>query len=62
VPTESLTKSQLAAVTEIRETQFGVDIKLADKMRALELLGKHLGMFDGKQADDGAEVQIIDDL
>lgn len=62
VPTGSLTRSQLAAVTEIRETQFGVDIKLADKMRALELLGKHLGMFDGKQADGGEGVQIVDDL
>lgn len=63
VPTESLTASQRAAISEIRETQFGVDIKLGDKMRALELLGKHLGMFMDKQPDSqDSEVNIIDDV
>ena len=26
---------------------YGVEVKLADKARALEMLGKYLGLFDG---------------
>ena len=37
-------------------------LKYSNKLRALELLGKHLGMFEGKKEDTGGEVQIIDDL
>lgn len=29
------------------------EIKLADKLRALELLGKHLGLFDKKEQNNG---------
>lgn len=45
IPTEQLSGQQRAAVLGIRETRDGVEIKLADKVRALELLGKHLGLF-----------------
>lgn len=39
------------------------EIRFADKTRALELLGKHLGMFTDKVAiDTTAAVQIIDDI
>ena len=34
------------AVASIKEGQYGTEIKLHDKVRALELLGKHLGVFD----------------
>lgn len=46
-PTDELNDTQKAAVLSIKETRNGVEIKLADKVGALELLGKHLGMFDG---------------
>lgn len=49
--TDSLTEAQRAAITGIRQTRDGVEVKLADKMKALELLGKHLGMFSGNGAD-----------
>lgn len=35
-------------------------LKPADKIKALELLMKHMGMFDAKTTEDGG-VQIIDD-
>ena len=35
------------------------DLKYSNKLKALELLGKHLGMFDGKGA--GAEQNLEDD-
>lgn len=50
-PTDNLTEQQKAAVVGMKETQAGVEIKLADKVKALELLGKHLGLFDGQGAD-----------
>lgn len=44
--TDTLTKAQALAVSEITSSDNGaVRIKAADKLRALELIGKHLGMF-----------------
>ncbi len=50
MPTAELTDQQKAALIGMKETQWGVEIKLADKIKALELIGKHLGMFDGGAA------------
>lgn len=46
----------LAAVQSVKVKTFGEDgleqeVKLADKLRALDLLGKHLGMFNGASDD-----------
>jgi len=39
------------------------EIRFADKLKALELLGKHMGMFTDKIQINGAvPVQIIDDI
>ncbi|MPN43409.1 hypothetical protein SDC9_190969 [bioreactor metagenome] len=39
------------------------EIKLTDKIRALELLGKHLGMFTDRVKIEGSvPVQIVDDI
>ena len=40
-----------AAIANLEATPKGVKVKFYDKLKALELLGKHLGMFAG----DGAE-------
>lgn len=38
------------------------DLKYSNKLRALELLGRHVGLWDKSTASDGSEeVQIIDD-
>lgn len=49
-------RDDLAAVQSVKVKSFGEDgleheIKLADKLRALDLLGKHLGMFNGVSGD-----------
>ena len=44
-PTNELTDAQKSAIASIKETRSGIEIKTADKVKALELLGKHLGMF-----------------
>lgn len=38
------------------------EIRLTDKLRALELLGRHLGMFSDNIRITGEAVQIIDDI
>lgn len=39
----------------------GAEVKLGSKLRALELLGKHLGMFDGAAAPE-QPVTILEDV
>lgn len=61
--TDKLTDSQKAAIVSIKSTKDGVEIKLANKLKALELLGRHLGIFSASQARGGLEDEpAIDDL
>lgn len=59
VDTDQLSPEKRAAVAGIKEGKFGIEVKGYDKIKALELLGQHLGMFTGKEAqkdeptDDG---------
>ena len=41
------------AIVEVKETATGISIKLADKVAALDRLGKHLGMFIEKHEHSG---------
>lgn len=60
-PTDQLTDEQKRAVASIEQGNFGIKLKLHDKVRALELLGKHLGMFDGKSGQQGgSENNLLD--
>ena len=59
-PTSKVPKEKLPAIAGIKYTQVGsVEIKLHDKVKALELLGKHLGVFDEKRDTDKAEENNI---
>lgn len=58
-----------AAIQSVKVKTFGEDglereIKMADKLKALELLGKHLGMFKDKLEVSGAEIEKskLDDI
>ena len=55
-------KEKLPAIAGIKYSQVGsVEIKLHDKVKALELLGKHLGVFDDRRgAEDATENNIFD--
>ena len=48
VLTADLTENQKRALSVIKKGRDGFEIKPYDKIRALELLGKHLGMFTDK--------------
>lgn len=47
-PTEELSSDQRAAIASIEETQTGIKVRTHDKVKALELLGKHQGLFTEK--------------
>ena len=47
--TSELTQAQRAAVASIKQGQYGIEIKLNDKLRAVELLAKHLGMLEQRE-------------
>lgn len=58
--TSSLTDDQKAAISCIKEGKFGIEVSTYDKVRALELLGKHLGIFDrGGQTGDAAALDAF---
>ena len=42
-------------VIRIKDGKYGIEIKLNDKEKALELLGRHLGMFKDKVEVSGLE-------
>lgn len=47
-PTSKLDEEQKKAIAGIKETKYGIDVSTYDKVKALELLGRHLGMFKDK--------------
>lgn len=62
--TSELTEEQVRAISGIKEGANGIEIKLNDKEKALELLGRHLGMFKDKVEVSGLndEKSKLDDL
>lgn len=46
--TEELSEEQKRALCVIKKGRDGIEVRTYDKIRALELLGKHLGMFEDK--------------
>lgn len=46
--TDNLNEEQIRAIAGIKEGANGIEIKLNDKEKALELLGRHLGMWNDK--------------
>ena len=54
--TAELTEEQIKAIAGIKKGKFGIELKLNDKEKALELLGRHLGMFKDK-----VEVSCLED-
>lgn len=54
VSTDDLSADKRKAIVSIKQTKFGVVVESADKLKALELLGRHLGMFKDKLEIEGS--------
>ena len=42
-------------ISGIKEGREGVEVKMYDRLKALELLGRHLGMFDERRDREAQE-------
>lgn len=61
VNTDEVPPEKRSAIAGIKEGKFGIEVSSYDKVRALELLGKHLGLFDGKGGkSSGTENNLLD--
>ena len=59
----SMAPAARRAIVAVKCGAGGVEVKLADKLRALELMGKNLGLFERGARGAGAEgVKIVDDI
>lgn len=56
--TENIEVSKHAAISSIKRGANGIEVKLNDKVKALELMGRHLGMFTDKVEHSG-EIQGV---
>jgi len=62
VPTAELGADQRAALAGIRKMGNGFEVKTYDKLKALEMLGMHLGLFDRNRGADEAALRKLDQL
>lgn len=46
VDTECVDPEKRAAIASLKEGKYGIEVKGYDKVKALELIGRHLGMFN----------------
>ena len=57
--TEKVPEAKRAAIASIKQGANGTEVKTYDKIRALELIGKHLGMFQTGNSASGNEVEDL---
>jgi phage terminase small subunit len=48
IDTDKLPPEKRAAIASIKEGKYGIEVSSCDKVKALELIGKHIGMFKEK--------------
>ncbi len=62
-PTDKLPEDKRKAIAGIKMGKNGIEVATCDKVRALELIGKHLGMFKDQMTLSGnLGIKIVDDV
>lgn len=59
---ERETTAAVASITIGKGKNPKIEVRMADKLRALELIGKHLGMFTEKAAEDAGNEKTIEQI
>jgi phage terminase small subunit len=57
---EKLKPAQRVAIASIEKSSTGIKVKFYDKMKALELLGKHYGLFEGKESAEENDNNLLE--
>lgn len=57
--TGELTKEQCAAIASVEKSAGGIKVKFYDKLKALELLGKSVGLFDSRPEDASRQDNLL---
>ena len=57
---QKLKPAQRVAIASIEKSTTGVKVKFYDKMKALELLGKHYGLFEGKESTEENDNNLLE--
>ena len=55
----TIDKDRRRAIVEVKQTQHGISIKLADKNSALEKLARHTGIYDEPTDPDAAPSVVV---
>lgn len=62
-PTDEIPDDKKKAISGIKQGKHGIEVNTCDKVRALELLGRHLGMFTDKvKVDVGSGLDKLDSI
>lgn len=62
VDTDRVDPEKRAAIASIKEGKYGIEVSSYDKVKALELLGKHLGMFEKMNSAPDMPNNLIEQL
>lgn len=57
--TTALTEDMRRAIASVEKSTGGIKVKFYDKLKALELLGKYLGLFDGSAENAGEDSPLL---
>lgn len=64
--TDEMDLEAIRAISEIKESKHGISLKLHDKLKALDKIGNHLGMWKDKVEHEindisSVEIELVDD-
>lgn len=58
-PTKDIPVSKRAAIASIKQGNNGIEVKLHNKLDALDKLGRHLGMFKDRQEEQDGQMEAL---